>query len=128
VEAAWVAMGCDSYFGDLYKKKRALGKKANTAILCVARRMVRITWQLLTQGRDYQKIPPAPQPKANAAKPKANAAKPKANAAKPKANAAKPKANAAKPKANAAKPKANAAKAKTKQTFPSRSNRTLVGC
>jgi transposase len=86
VEAAWVAMGCDSYFGDLYKKKRALGKKANTAILCVARRMARITWQLLTQGRDYQKMPLAPPPKANAAQ------------------------------------------AKTKQTFPSRSNCTLVGC
>jgi flagellar biosynthesis/type III secretory pathway protein FliH len=27
-------VGGDSYFGDLYKKKRALGKKANTAILC----------------------------------------------------------------------------------------------
>ncbi len=59
VEAAWVAMGCDSYFGDLYKKKRALGKKFNTAILCVARRMARITWQLLTQGRSYEKTPPA---------------------------------------------------------------------
>lgn len=58
VEAAWVAIGCDSYFGDLYKKKRSLGKKANTAILCVARRMARITWQLLTQERDYEKIPP----------------------------------------------------------------------
>lgn len=45
VEAAWVAMGCDSYFGDLYQKKRAAGKKANTAILCVARRMARITVQ-----------------------------------------------------------------------------------
>lgn len=59
VEAAWVAIGCDAYFGDLYKKKRALGKKANTAILCVARRMARITWQLLTQGREYQTMPPA---------------------------------------------------------------------
>ena len=58
VEAAWVAMGCDSYFGDLYKKKRSLGKKANTAILCVARRMARITWQLLTQERDYETTPP----------------------------------------------------------------------
>jgi transposase len=58
VEAAWVAVGCDSYFGELYKKKRAAGKKANTAILCVARRMARITWQLLTQGRGYQKMPP----------------------------------------------------------------------
>jgi transposase len=51
VVAAWVAMGCDSYFGDFNKKKRALGKQANSAILCVARRMARITWQLLTQGR-----------------------------------------------------------------------------
>ncbi|WP_395740632.1 IS110 family transposase [Prosthecobacter sp.] len=85
VEAAWVAMGCDSYFGDLYQKKRAAGKKANTAILCVARRMARIAWQLLTEGRDYQKIPPA--------------------------QVAKPK--------KAARPK---------QTFPSRSNCTLVGC
>ncbi len=61
VEAAWVAVGCDTYFGDLYKKKRALGKKANTAILCVARRMARITWQLLTQGRDYTTTPPPPR-------------------------------------------------------------------
>jgi transposase len=81
VEAAWVAMGCDSYFGDLYQKKRAAGKKANTAILCVARRMARITWQLLTQGREYKKIPPS-----------------------------------------------QTSTAQTKQTFPSRSNCTLVGC
>lgn len=73
VEAAWVAMGCDSCFGDLYQKKRAAGKKANTAILCVARRMARIAWQLLTQGREYQKIPPQ-----RAAKPK-QAAKAKQN-------------------------------------------------
>jgi transposase len=59
-EAAWVAIGCSPYFGDLYKKKRAHGKKANTAILCVARRMARITWQLLTQGRDYTNLPPFP--------------------------------------------------------------------
>jgi transposase len=58
VEAAWVSIGCNSYFGDLYKKKRSLGKKANTAILCVARRMARITWQLLTQERDYETTPP----------------------------------------------------------------------
>lgn len=63
VEAAWVAIGCSPYFGDLYKRKRAAGKKANTAILCVARRMCRITWQLLTQGREYENIfsPPSPQ-------------------------------------------------------------------
>jgi transposase len=27
VEAAWVAIGCSPYFGDHYKRKRALGKK-----------------------------------------------------------------------------------------------------
>jgi transposase len=53
VEAAWVSVGCSPYFGDLYKNKRAMGKKANTAILAVARRMARITWQLLTEGRAY---------------------------------------------------------------------------
>jgi hypothetical protein len=63
VEAAWVAIGCNSYFGDLYKKKRAAGKKANTAILCVARRMARITWQLLTQERAYETFPPSDTPK-----------------------------------------------------------------
>lgn len=63
VEAAWVSIGCNSYFGDLYKKKRAAGKKANTAILCVARRMARIAWQLLTQERDYETLPPAAKTK-----------------------------------------------------------------
>jgi transposase len=58
VEAAWVAMGCCPYFGDLYRTKKALGKKSNTAILCVARRMCRIAWQLLTEGRDYERFPP----------------------------------------------------------------------
>jgi hypothetical protein len=59
VEAAWVAVGCSGYFGDIYKKKRAVGKKANTAIVAVARRMARTTWQLLTEGRDYESSPPA---------------------------------------------------------------------
>ena len=61
VEAAWVSMGCDSYFGGIYKKKSALGKKANTAILCVARRMARIAWQLLTQKRRYENLRPLPE-------------------------------------------------------------------
>lgn len=59
VEAAWVAVGCSGYFGEFYKAKRALGKKPNTAILAVARRMARITWQLLTQGRNYETLPPS---------------------------------------------------------------------
>lgn len=53
VEAAWVAVGCSAYFGNLYKCKRALGKKPNTAILATARRMARIAWQLLTEQRTY---------------------------------------------------------------------------
>lgn len=53
VEAAWVSVGCSPYFGEFYKNKRSLGKKANTAILAVARRMARITWQLLTEKREY---------------------------------------------------------------------------
>jgi len=61
VEAAWVAIGCSAYFGNHYKLKRAAGKKANTSILAVARRMARITWQLLTQKRLYEKVVPAPQ-------------------------------------------------------------------
>ena len=56
VEAAWVAIGCSAYFGDFYKRKRALGKKPNIAILATARLMARITWQLLTQRRDYTSV------------------------------------------------------------------------
>jgi transposase len=42
VEAAWVSVGCSAYFGHYYKRKRALGKKANTAIIATARLMARI--------------------------------------------------------------------------------------
>jgi transposase len=57
VEAAWVAVGCSPYFGDFYRRKRSVGKKANSAILATARLMARITWQLLTQERDYASFP-----------------------------------------------------------------------
>ena len=57
VEAAWVAIGCSPYFGDFYRRKRSLGKKPNIAILATARLMARITWQLLTQERDYASFP-----------------------------------------------------------------------
>jgi transposase len=62
VEAAWVSVGCSPYFGDYYKTKRAYGKKANTAILATARRMARITWQLLTEKRNYENSPKEKQP------------------------------------------------------------------
>ena len=54
VEAAWVAVGCSAYFGALYRHHRARGKKSNTAIIIVARRMCQIIFQMLKEGRDYE--------------------------------------------------------------------------
>lgn len=54
VEAAWVAVGCDAYFGGLYRHHRARGKKANTAILITARRMCQIIFCVLHEKRPYQ--------------------------------------------------------------------------
>ena len=55
VEASWVAIGCSPYFGALYRQQRARGKKANTAITIVARRMCRILFQLLREKRSFEK-------------------------------------------------------------------------
>jgi len=60
VEAAWVAVGCSSYFGGLYRQQRARGKQANTAITIVARRMCHIAYQLLTEDRVYEERPYSP--------------------------------------------------------------------
>ena len=57
VEASWVAIGCSPYFGALYRQQRGRGKKANTAITIVARRMCRILFQLLHQKRSFEKRP-----------------------------------------------------------------------
>lgn len=57
VEAAWVAVGCSPYFGTLYRRHRARGKKANTAITIIARRMCSIAWQLLHDERDFTPHP-----------------------------------------------------------------------
>lgn len=54
IEAAWVAVGCSSYFGGMYRMLRRRGKKANTAITIVARRMCRIVYQLLMEDRLYE--------------------------------------------------------------------------
>jgi len=56
IEAAWVAVGCDAYFGGLYREQKARGKKPNTAITIVARRMCRISWQLLKEQREFVKV------------------------------------------------------------------------
>jgi transposase len=54
IEAAWIAVGCSSYFGGFYRYHRGRGKKANTAITIVARRMCRIAYQLLMEDRFYE--------------------------------------------------------------------------
>jgi hypothetical protein len=54
IEAAWIAVGCSSYFGGFYRYHRSRGKQANTAITIVARRMCRIVYQLLTEDRFYE--------------------------------------------------------------------------
>jgi transposase len=53
IEAAWVAVGCSTYFGGLYRQHRARGKNANVAITSVARRMWQISWTLLKERRDF---------------------------------------------------------------------------
>ena len=54
IEAAWIAVGCSSYFGGFYRYHRGRGKQANTAITLVARRMGRIIYQLLMEDRLYE--------------------------------------------------------------------------
>ena len=54
IEAAWVAIGCDSYFGGLYRSARDRGKKPNTAITIVAHRMATIVYRMLTERREYE--------------------------------------------------------------------------
>lgn len=54
IEAAWVAIGCDSYFGGLYRSARDRGKKPNTAITIAAHRMATIVYRMLTERREYE--------------------------------------------------------------------------
>lgn len=63
-EASWVAIGCSPYFGAFYRQHRERGKKANTAITIVARRMCRIIWQLLREEREFEPHPRKVQTKA----------------------------------------------------------------
>jgi transposase len=59
IEAAWVSVGCSPYFGNLYRRHRLRGKKANTAITIVARRICQIAWTLLKEDRDFTSQPPS---------------------------------------------------------------------
>ena len=56
-----MAVGCSPYFGALYRQHRARGKKANTAITMVARRLCRIVWRLLREQRNFALHPPKVQ-------------------------------------------------------------------
>ena len=57
IEAAWVAVGCNDYFGGIYQRHRSRGKAANKAICIVARRLCKIAWHVLHEARPYQARP-----------------------------------------------------------------------
>jgi transposase len=82
IEAAWIAIRADGSLGALYQRKRAVGKRPSLAILCVARRLARIAWQLLTQKRDFATNPPAQKNQGQPARAEASA--PAAGSAKAK--------------------------------------------
>ncbi len=67
IEAAWVAVGCSDYFGTFYRQHRARGKGANEAITITARRLAKIAWKMLTEQRDYSKVPVKTKPLSPAA-------------------------------------------------------------
>ncbi|MCW5547561.1 MAG: IS110 family transposase [Opitutaceae bacterium] len=67
IEAAWVAVGCDGYLGTFYKRHRARGKGANEAITITARRLAKIAWKMLTEQRNYSKVPLTTKPLSPAA-------------------------------------------------------------
>jgi hypothetical protein len=95
------------YFGQLYKDKSARGNKANTAILATARRMARITWQLLTEGQTYTNFPVNQKLRSHGRDPGSLS-----------------QSRFAKEGGNGSKPKKGRSPVKT---FPSRSNCTLAG-
>ena len=57
VEGAWVAVGCNAYFGGIYRKAKTRGKKPNTAITIVAKRMCEITFRILKEQTPFQPFP-----------------------------------------------------------------------
>lgn len=54
IEAAWVSVGCSSYFGAFYRHHQQRGKMKNTAISIVAHRMCHIAYRLLSEKRKYE--------------------------------------------------------------------------
>lgn len=53
LEASWLAIARSGYFGSMYRRHRARGKKPTVAVTIVARRMCRIAWRLLREHREF---------------------------------------------------------------------------
>jgi transposase len=56
--AAFVVYRRHDYFRRLYRKHRSRGKKHRNALVIVARRLARVIWRLLTDGRPFTARPP----------------------------------------------------------------------
>jgi transposase len=60
--AAFVVCGKHQYFHRIYHKHRRRGKTHRYALVVVARRLARVIWRLLTDGRPFKKRPPQKTP------------------------------------------------------------------
>jgi len=58
IEASWSAIQFSGYFGGIYRAARQRGKNKNVAITCVAHRLGKIIWLLLTEKRPYTETLP----------------------------------------------------------------------
>jgi transposase len=56
--AAFVVYRHHDYFRRIYRKHRSRGKKHRNALVIVARRLARVIWRLLTDGRPFTQRPP----------------------------------------------------------------------
>jgi len=56
--AAFVVYRRHDYFRRIYRKHRSRGKKHRNALVVVARRLARVIWRLLTDGRSFTARPP----------------------------------------------------------------------
>jgi len=56
--AAFVVYRRHDYFRRIYRKHRSRGKKHRNALVIVARRLARVIWRLLTDGRPFTARPP----------------------------------------------------------------------
>jgi transposase len=57
-QAAFVVYRRHDYFRRIYRKHRDRGKGHRNALVIVARRLARVIWRLLTDGREFTKRPP----------------------------------------------------------------------